>query len=121
MMQTSDLPDQPLLDANGKTNTDFTPLERAFFENGVNAPDQLRQRVAFALSEIWVVSAVTVRPAYAYAPYYRLFLQNAFGNYRDIMKAVTLSPAMGTYLNMANNNKGNPARGTPPTRITPAS
>ena len=112
LMQPSDLPDQPLLDASGKTNTDFTPLQRAFFENAVNAPDQLRQRVAFALSEIWVVSAVTVRPAYAYAPYYRLFLQNAFGNYRDIMKALTLSPAMGTYLNMANNNKGNPAKGT---------
>jgi uncharacterized protein (DUF1800 family) len=112
LMQPSDLPDQPLLDANGKTNTDFTPLQRAFFENAVNGPDQLRQRVAFALSEIWVVSAVTVRSAYAYAPYHRLFIQNAFGNYRDLMKAVTLSPAMGYYLNMANNNKGNPARGT---------
>jgi uncharacterized protein (DUF1800 family) len=112
LMQPSDLPDQPLLDANGKTNTDFTPLQRAFFENAVNGQDQLRQRVAFALSEIWVVSAVTVRPAYAYAPYYRLFIQNAFGNYRDILKVLTLSPAMGTYLNMANNNKGNPARGT---------
>jgi uncharacterized protein (DUF1800 family) len=111
-MQPSDLPDQPILDAAGKSNTDFTPLQRAFFQNAVNGPDQLRQRVAFALSEIWVVSAVTVRPAYAYAPYYRLFIQNAFGNYRDIMKAVTLSPAMGTYLNMANNNKGNAAKGT---------
>jgi uncharacterized protein (DUF1800 family) len=111
-MQESDLPDQPPLDANGKTNTDFTPLQRAFFANAVGGPDQLRQRVAFVLSEIWVVSAVTVRPAYAYAPYYRLFIQNAFGNYRDLMKAVTLSPAMGTYLNMANNNKGNPAKGT---------
>jgi uncharacterized protein (DUF1800 family) len=37
---------------------------------------------------------------------------NAFGNYRDIIKAVTLNPAMGAYLNMANNNKGNPAKGT---------
>jgi uncharacterized protein (DUF1800 family) len=111
-MPPSDLPDQPILDSSGKTNTDFTPLQRAFFQNAVNGPDQLRQRVAFALSEIWVVSAVTVRPAYAYAPYYRLFIQNAFGNYRDIMKAVTLSPAMGTYLNMANNNKGNAAKGT---------
>jgi uncharacterized protein (DUF1800 family) len=112
LIPPSDLPDQPLLDATGKTNTDFTPLQRAFFENAVNGMDQLRQRVAFALSEIWVVSAVTVRPAYAYAPYYRLFIQNAFGNYRDIMKALTLSPAMGTYLNMANNNKGNPTKGT---------
>jgi uncharacterized protein (DUF1800 family) len=112
LVQPSDLPDQPLLDAKGNTNTDFTPLQGAFFENAVNRPDQLRQRVAFALSEIWVVSAVTVRPAYAYAPYYRLFIHNTFGNYRDIMKALTLSPAMGAYLNMANNNKGNPTKGT---------
>jgi hypothetical protein len=62
-VQASDLPDQPPLNTAGKTNTDFTPLQRAFFENAVNGGDQLRQRVAFALSEIWVVSAVTVRPA----------------------------------------------------------
>ena len=36
------------------------------------------------------------------------------------MRAVTLSPAMGTYLNMANNNKGMPPRARPPTKITPA-
>jgi uncharacterized protein (DUF1800 family) len=50
--------------------------------------------------------------AYAYPAYWRIFSDNAFGNYRDIIKAVTLSPAMGCYLNMANNNKGNPVRGT---------
>ena len=75
--------------------------------------DQLRQRVAFVLSQIWVVSATSgVHPAYAYPPYWRIFRDNAFGNYRDLIKAVTLSPAMGRYLNMANNNKGNPAKGT---------
>jgi uncharacterized protein (DUF1800 family) len=106
------LPDQPILDSSGQSNTNFAPLQAAFFQNAVTGPDQLRQRVAFALSEIWVVSGVTVRPAYAYAPYYKLLLDNAFGNYRDLMKAVSLSPAMGTYLNMANNNKGNPTKGT---------
>ncbi|HEY7391771.1 MAG TPA: DUF1800 domain-containing protein [Bryobacteraceae bacterium] len=107
------LPDQPLLDATtGKTNTNFAPLELAFFQNTVSGADQLRQRVAFALSEIWVVSGVTVTPAYAYPPYYRAILDNAFGNYRDLMKAVSLNPAMGRYLNMANNNKDNPAKGT---------
>ena len=75
--------------------------------------DQLRQRVAFALSEIWVVSAVGGVPdAYAFPPYWRIFRDNAFANYRDIIKAVTLNPAMGRYLNMANNNKGNAAKGT---------
>ncbi|MBV9744314.1 MAG: DUF1800 domain-containing protein [Acidobacteriia bacterium] len=106
------LPDQPILNSAGKTNTDFTPLQRAFFQNVVSGPDQLRQRVAFALSEMWVVSGITVNAAYAWAPYYHVLVDNAFGNYRDLIKAVTLSPAMGTYLNMANNNKANPAKGT---------
>lgn len=111
-LNTSDLPDQPLLNAAGKTNTDLTPVQRAFFQNAVAGQDQLRQRVAFALSEIWVVSAVSTKPAYAFPPYWRLFRDNAFGNYRDIMKALTLSPAMGNYLNMANNRKGNATAGT---------
>ena len=108
----SNLPDQPLLASDGDQNTDLTPVESAFFQNTVNAPDQLRQRVAFILSQIWVVSQFTVRPAYAFPPYWRIFRDNAFKNYRDIIKAVTLSPAMGTYLNMANNNKANASKGT---------
>ena len=69
--------------------------------------------MAFALSQIWVVSQQSgVTFAYAYPPYWRIFRDNAFGNYRDLIKAVTLSPAMGRYLNMANNNKANPAKGT---------
>jgi len=111
-LDTSDLPDQPLLNAAGKTNEDLTPVQRAFFQNAVNGQDQLRQRVAFALSEIFVASAVQVKPAYAIPPYWRVLRDNAFGNYRDIIKAVTLNPAMGAYLNMANNNKGNAAKGT---------
>lgn len=110
-LNTSDLPDQPILDSTGKPNRDLTPVQAAFFQNAVSGPDQLRQRVAFALSEIWVVSGVSTPYAYAFPPYWRLFRDNAFGNYRALMKAVTLSPAMGNYLNMANNNKGNPAAG----------
>ncbi|HEX3880621.1 MAG TPA: DUF1800 domain-containing protein [Bryobacteraceae bacterium] len=113
-LNTSDLPDQPILNAQGKNNGDMTPIEEAFFENTVTVQDQLRQRVAFALSQQWVVSSATLRPAYAFPPYWRLFRDNAFGNYRDIMKALTLSPAMGNYLNMANNNKANPNKNTAP-------
>lgn len=110
--KASDLPDQPILDAAGKNNDNLGPVQAAFFENTVNRPDQLRQRVAFALSEIWVVSQTTVPHAYAFPPYWRIFRDHAFGNYRDLVKAVTLSPAMGTYLNMANNNKANLTKGT---------
>jgi uncharacterized protein (DUF1800 family) len=53
-----------------------------------------------------------VNYAYAFPPYWRIFRDNAFGNYRDIIKNVTLNPAMGRYLNMANNVKGDPAKNT---------
>ncbi len=112
-LNTSDLPDQPVLNAAGKSNNNLAPVQAAFFQNALTGQDQLRQRVAFALSQIWVVSATSgVRAAYAYPPYWRIFRDNAFGNYRDVIKAVTLSPAMGRYLNMANNVKGNPTKGT---------
>ncbi len=105
----SDLPDQPVLDAAGQTYRNFAPLQGTFFEEALWNQDQLRQRVAFALSEIWVVSGVEIPYPYAFPPYWRLFRDNAFGNYRDLMRAVTLNPAMGRYLSMANNNK--PAKG----------
>lgn len=114
-LNTSDLPDQPILTSTGTSNNDIAPVDAAFFQNTLTQPDQLRQRVAFALSEIWVVSQQSgVTPAYAYPPYWRIFRDNAFGNYRDLIEAVTLSPAMGRYLNMANNNKANTSAGTVP-------
>ena len=72
----------------------------------VRAPDQLRQRVAFALSEIFVVSERNSGiPQNALAVYYDALLRNAFGNFRDILERVTLSPAMGRYLSMLGNQK----------------
>ncbi len=113
-LNVSDLPDQPVLAADGSSNVNLAPVQSAFFVNAVTGQDQLRQRVAFALSETWVVSSISVTPAYAYPPYWRLFRDNAFGNYRDIIKAVTLSPAMGRYLTMANNVKASALLGTAP-------
>src|SRR5436190_2980046 len=69
----------------------------------LTGPDQLRQRAAWALHKIWVVSAVEVDSAPAILTYYRLLMSGAFGNYRDLMRDVTLNPAMGRYLNMLNN------------------
>ncbi|MFM8445306.1 MAG: DUF1800 family protein [Methylococcus sp.] len=72
----------------------------------VRAPDQLRQRVAFALSEIFVVSERNSGiPQNALAVYYDALLRNAFGNFRDILERVTLSPSMGRYLSMLGNQK----------------
>ncbi len=76
-------------------------LNQAWWQNVLSAGDQLRQRVAFALSEIWVTSTQVIGSD-PMAAYYNILLQNSFGNWRDLMKAVTLSPAMGTYLNMVN-------------------
>lgn len=110
---SSFLPNQAILNTQGKPNDNLAPVQAAFFQNAVSGGDQLRSRVAFILSQIWVVSATSGVPqAYAYPPLWSIFENNAFGNYRDIIKAVTLSPAMGKYLNMANNNKANPSKGT---------
>jgi uncharacterized protein (DUF1800 family) len=84
--------------------TSLLSTQQVFFTNAINGQDQLRQRVALALSEIWVTSGFTVVPQ-GMAPYMRLLLQDAFGNYRTLMYDVTLSPAMGRYLDMVNNDK----------------
>jgi len=114
-LNTSDLRDQPILNAKQQSNNNLAPVQAEFFMNTVSGQDQLRQRVAFALSQIWTVSQQAGVPeAYAYPPYWRIFRDHAFGNYRDVIKAVTLSPAMGRFLNMANNNKANTTAGTVP-------
>jgi uncharacterized protein (DUF1800 family) len=75
------------------------------YKLALEGPDQLRQRVAFALHQIWVVSGVEVDCAEAYIPYYRILLNRAFGNYYDLMKDMALNVAMGEYLDMVNNAK----------------
>jgi uncharacterized protein (DUF1800 family) len=77
--------------------------------------DPLRQRVGFALSEIFVISdkAATLanRPV-AMAGYYDMLLKGAFGNFRNLLHSVGTSPCMGTYLSHLQNAKGNAAAGT---------
>ncbi len=81
-----------------------------WFRNALYGEDQLRQRVAFALSEIMVVSqlgALSNLP-FAVADYYDVLAENAFGNYRDLLEKVTLHPAMGVYLSMLGNERPDP-------------
>lgn len=84
------------------------PLVWDFYRNATTRPDQLRQRVAFALQQILVVSNLEVDGTYGLRNYHNAFLDNAFGNYRDVLKKVALSPVMGDYLNNANNDKSAP-------------
>jgi len=94
--------------------TDNTSLEQqAFLYNAMNGPDQLRQRMAFALGQIWVVSGLKL-PVDAMQSYLQLLQDNAFANYRTVMLNLTLSPSMGSYLDTVNNAKANPVRGTLP-------
>ncbi len=74
-----------------------------FMKLAMEGPDQLRQRMAWALHKIWVVSAVELDCAPAILGYYRLLMNDALGNYRTVMRDMTLNPAMGRYLNMLNN------------------
>lgn len=79
----------------------------SWFKLTVNAPDQLRQRVAFSLSQFFVVSGKTElgeHPA-ALANYYDILIAGSFGNFRDLLEQVTLSPVMGNYLSMKGNQK----------------
>ncbi|WP_051275349.1 DUF1800 family protein [Aestuariibacter salexigens] len=72
--------------------------------------DQLRQRVAFALSQIFVVSETSdtlFNNAKGVVAYHDLLARHALGNYRDLLEAVTLNPIMGEYLSMIRNEKAN--------------
>ncbi|MBL9188203.1 MAG: DUF1800 family protein [Opitutaceae bacterium] len=82
--------------------------QAAWWKLAVTAPDQLRQRVAFALSQILVVSdlnGMLNTNARALANYYDIFAKGAFGNYRQVLEEVTLSPMMGIYLSSLRNGK----------------
>ncbi|MGM9480029.1 DUF1800 domain-containing protein [Roseateles sp. NT4] len=70
-----------------------------------DAPDQLRQRVAYALAQVIVISANKNIYAEEIAPHLRTLSRNAFGNYRTLLEEVARSPQMGKYLDLANSNK----------------
>ena len=78
------------------------PPDSYWMQYAVFGPDQLRQRIAYTLSKLWTVSYDSTPPEYF--PYLlNVFSRDAFSNWRQIMQDVTLSAAMGNYLNMANN------------------
>lgn len=97
----------PSLNQSQDNNSRENRME-VWWRHAVTAPDQLRQRVAFALSQIFVVSDVNSAIAQnGLAAYYDILLDGAFGNFRDLLEDVTLSPVMGRYLSMLGNQKPN--------------
>ena len=117
----------------GETQTVFQDVNRWFLEQGGDSlelsqwpswlhfnyawwdantrnKDLLRQRIAFALSEIFVISIRSELEGYGegLASYYDIFLRNAFGNYRDLLREVSLHPCMGFFLSHLNNPRSNP-------------
>ncbi len=97
-----------------RDNYSIFPVQLEFYKQAINGSDQLRQRVAWALSQLFVVSVTDVNLAYGMGDYQQLLRDNAFGNFRTLMEKVTLHPAMGRFLDMANNRKADVARGISP-------
>ena len=97
-----------------RDNYTMYPLQVRFFQNALAGEDQLRQRVALALHEILVVSGVSIRQPSSMAPYLNLLHANALGSFRNLLADLTLSPAMGDYLDMANNPAAVPPANVPP-------
>jgi len=98
---------------NLAANDGIDIMQKRFWTNMMTGQDQLRQRVAFALGEVMVISNHKVDP-HGFPYYVTLLHKDAFGTYGALLKDVTLSPAMGYYLDMVNNDKANPNNGTLP-------
>ena len=88
-----------------------------WYEAAIKGEDQLRQRVAWALSQYFVVGeegSNHPNTTERWVNYYDIFVRHAFGNFRDILEEVTWSPHMGYYLSHMENQKANPSKGTFP-------
>ena len=120
----SDYPSTPLYPINQPSPCDATcirdnytlyPLQKQFMTNALTQPDQLRQRVAFALHKLLVVGGAQLNNNETswYAPYLQTIDRNALGNSRTLLLEVTLNPGMGEYLNMRGNSVVNRANPTP--------
>ena len=85
-------------------------VENAFWQQSLSGPDQLRQRVAYSLHEMLVISMTSTNVANmprGAAQYYDMLGADAFGNFRQLLQDVTLNPMMGEWLAVEGNDKGN--------------
>ncbi len=94
-----------------------SPGDFSVWRRLISSPDALRQRVVLALSEIFVISLPQLNsyyPGQMAAAYWDMLEKNAFGTYRQLLQAVSLSCAMGVFLNMRGSVKANPKTGSEP-------
>ncbi len=94
-----------------QNSSDEGLVQDTFWQQSLTAPDELRQRVKYALSQLFVISsdnttAIQSMPR-GEASYYDMLGNDAFGNFRQLLQDVTLSPMMGQFLSMLGNDKGN--------------
>jgi len=107
---------------NGNSAENYTSrpnhihMNYAWWENTMTAEDILRQKVAYALSQILVISSESELNSYgvAVANYYDILIRNAFGNFYDMLYEIVMHPAMGSYLTHYNNPKTNESSNTYP-------
>jgi uncharacterized protein (DUF1800 family) len=93
------------------------PILSSFWTKAITAPDQLRQRTSFALSQIFVLSMLdmtVLNYPQGIASYMDMLGRNSFGNYRQLLEDVAMHPMMGIYLTHIGNQKEDPAIGRVP-------
>jgi uncharacterized protein (DUF1800 family) len=114
------MPTVPPTDCSAGTNPTcfrdrytMVPLQQWFFKEAFYGNAQLRHRVAWALSQILVTSGVATQQSSHAIAYHKILESDAFGNYRQLLADVTLSPTMGNYLDMVRSTKDNPNENYP--------
>jgi len=94
-----------------------SPRHDGWWNNALDNEDQLRQRMAFALSQLFVVADLDFalgNAQFGITNYYDMLARGAFGNFRTLLGNVTLHPVMGVYLSMVRNEKADPSRNIRP-------
>ncbi len=107
---------RPFVAAAGNSSNS-NPRHHIWWQNLMEQPDQLRQRMAFAWSQIFVVSDrdyILSNSQYGMCNYYDMLAAGAFGNFRTLLEQVTLHPVMGVYLSMLRNEKADRSRNIRP-------
>jgi len=95
------------LTCNRDTYTQYQP-QTWFLREAFYGEPQLRHRIAWALSQIWVTSGNDIQQGRHMVEWHKVLSNNAFGNYRTLMKQMTMNPTMGDYLDMVRSTKNNP-------------
>lgn len=102
LQQQFTFPETPIY---SPANNSVGELQQWVLYNYSTAPDQLRQRVAYSLSQIIVTSANKLGYANEVTPWLRILSKHAFGNYRTLLREVSVTPSMGKYLDLANSKR----------------